>query len=387
MNIGDEELKQKMLTSWAFADSSHGVDVAFSFDTTGSMYACLQEVRKKVSETVTQLLSNIKNIRIAIISHGDYCDDVRSFRTLHKLDFSSDLNKIVSFIENAPATGGGDAPEAYELALKEANSLSWNPKASKALVMIGDCEPHPPSYTTSFIYWRYELEKLYRYHGVKIYSVQAYHNHVATPFYQEMARRTGGVHLNLRSFSVITTMFEAVCYCEASPEKLKEFRAKILSQNQLDSDKQEIFDKLQFITPPPALGQQNSDWWSIELDRNKNTQYELLGSKYVYKSVPISNISKQVDIAYSKMKAIKRVPVINDSSQPAMTRTGGRILDTFVKVPELMPPSLMFSRYRGTSAIVDTSYTVKKVGEHVYEVVKKGADDGKAEGKKREKRN
>jgi len=288
------------------------------------------------------------------------------------------LDKIVKFIENAPATGGGDAPEAYELALREANLLSWNPKSSKALVMIGDCEPHPPSYTSSFIYWRYELEKLYRHHGVKIYSVQAYNNYIATPFYQEMARRTGGVHLNLRSFSVITIMFQAVCYREASPEKLKEFRANILSQNQLDKDKQEIFDKLQFETTPPPLGQQNSDWWSIELDRSKNSQYDLVGGRYIYKVTPVYNISKQVDTAYAKMKAVKRVPVISDSSQPAMTRTGGQVMDSsFVKVSELRPPSLMFSSSRGTSTVIDTSYTIKKVGEHVYEVVKKGAVDSK----------
>ena len=50
------------------------IDIVFSFDTTGSMYPCLTQVRRKVKETVKFLFEEVPNIRIGIITHGDYCD-------------------------------------------------------------------------------------------------------------------------------------------------------------------------------------------------------------------------------------------------------------------------------------------------------------------------
>jgi hypothetical protein len=57
------------------------------------------------------------------------------------------------FLNFESATGGGDAPEAYELVLREATKMSWTEGYSKALVLIGDEVPHPPSYTTEKINW------------------------------------------------------------------------------------------------------------------------------------------------------------------------------------------------------------------------------------------
>ncbi|MDF5714604.1 MAG: hypothetical protein PUP93_12125 [Rhizonema sp. NSF051] len=55
--------------------SSSNIEVVFSFDTTGSMYPCLTQVRRKIKETVTRLINEITLIRIGIIAHGDYCDE------------------------------------------------------------------------------------------------------------------------------------------------------------------------------------------------------------------------------------------------------------------------------------------------------------------------
>jgi hypothetical protein len=63
------------------------------------------------------------------------------------------------------ATGGGDAPEAYELALREARKLSWTKGYSKALVIIGDEVPHCPSYTTEKINWFDEVVDIIFYMG------------------------------------------------------------------------------------------------------------------------------------------------------------------------------------------------------------------------------
>src|SRR5579885_2809732 len=69
------------------------VEVVFSFDTTGSMYPCLTQVRRKVKSTVTRLAEEIDGIRIGIIAHGDYCDKGSTYVTKH-LDLTDNVDKI-----------------------------------------------------------------------------------------------------------------------------------------------------------------------------------------------------------------------------------------------------------------------------------------------------
>ncbi|KAH3745442.1 hypothetical protein Pelo_13141 [Pelomyxa schiedti] len=71
--------RDEMVASFLDADPSNGVDVCFSFDTTGSMYCYLEEVRAQVEETCKQLFKLIPKIRISIITHGDFCDDAEGW--------------------------------------------------------------------------------------------------------------------------------------------------------------------------------------------------------------------------------------------------------------------------------------------------------------------
>jgi len=224
----------------SFAGSSSNVEIVFSFDTTGSMSACLAQVRNKVKETVTRLTKDIPNIRIGIIGHGDYCDAKNAITVL---DLSDNVKKICSFVETVTATGGGDAPEAYELVLRDARKLSWTKGYSKALVMIGDEVPHPPSYTTESINWFNEVDKLTEM-GVKIYGVRALNQVNAIPFYEELAERSGGVSINFNSFKLIVDMFLAICYREASPEKLQAFEQEVKKEGKMSEELGTIFETL-----------------------------------------------------------------------------------------------------------------------------------------------
>ena len=79
------------------------------------------------------------------------------------------------FISGVSATGGGDADECYELVLRQARTqLSWTPGSVRALVMIGDCNPHGPSYPLNrdHIDWRTEAAALAE-EGIRVYAVQA----------------------------------------------------------------------------------------------------------------------------------------------------------------------------------------------------------------------
>lgn len=48
--------------------------IVFTFDTTGSMYPCLTQTRRSITETVKRLFRELPDLEIGIIAHGDYCD-------------------------------------------------------------------------------------------------------------------------------------------------------------------------------------------------------------------------------------------------------------------------------------------------------------------------
>jgi len=241
-HINDEK-KEDILANFANSASSSNVEIVFCFDTTGSMGSCIAEVRKKLDETVERLLKDIPNIRIGIMAVGDYCDSLSTYVVTY-CDLSSDLKALKDFVNKTGTTGGGDAPEAYELALRTASrDISWTEGYSKALVMIGDEVPHPPSYTTEKINWFDELDDLAS-KDIKVYGVRALNSSHSIPFYEEMAERTGAISIHFSSFHLIVDMFLAICYRESSPEQLENFEKEITNDGKMEGEMKTIFESL-----------------------------------------------------------------------------------------------------------------------------------------------
>jgi hypothetical protein len=209
------------------------IDVLVSFDTTGSMYPCLTQVRRNVEKLVNRLFKDIPGIRIGIIAHGDYCDAGSTYVT-EMLDICEDQGKIVDFIKHVEPTGGGDAPECYELVLHEARSAAWSGGKSKVLVMIGDDVPHGPTYPGNIknLNWRNELELLLE-AGINVYAVQALGRRHSTPFWQEVAEKTGGFHLQLNQFAYVRDMIMAVCFKQQGNEQLEQFEQELVSSGKM----------------------------------------------------------------------------------------------------------------------------------------------------------
>ncbi|RUR87001.1 vWA domain-containing protein [Chlorogloeopsis fritschii PCC 9212] len=218
------------------------IEVVFSFDTTGSMYPCLTQVRRKIKETVTRLIGEIPHIKIGIIAHGDYCDQGSTY-VIKNFDLSSDVDAICDFVQNVEPTGGGDAPECYELVLHEAQDLNWSDTSSKSLVLIGDDIPHPPAHNPKKLNWREEIDKLAK-QGIMVYGVQALNRSHATPFYKELAEKSGGFHVNLDQFSYITDLFLAVCYQQSSDEQLQAYEQEVINQGRMSRGLNQIFNSM-----------------------------------------------------------------------------------------------------------------------------------------------
>jgi hypothetical protein len=219
------------------------IDIVFSFDTTGSMYPCLAQVRREIAATAKRLFNDVPNLRIGLIAHGDYCDERSTYVTKH-LQLTSDPEAVSHFVNHVSSTGGGDWPECYELVLHEAHSVvQWRPDSKRVLAVIGDAIPHPPAHNPKRLDWRKELDTLTS-KGVLVHGVQALNEGQATAFYAELAHRSGGAHIKLSQFSEATEMFLAVVYQQQSPEALQKYEEEVTTSKRMTRTMSSIFDSL-----------------------------------------------------------------------------------------------------------------------------------------------
>ena len=202
------------------------IDLVVSFDTTGSMYPVLTQVRQQVESFVETMFSDFSDLRLGIIAHGDYCDAGDPY-TIMAVDLTRDKTKLCRFVRDVKSTYGGDADECYELVLHTANDdFSWRDDAEKILLMIGDASPHSPSYSMNkdSLDWREEADELAT-NGVRVFAVHAlsYYRSSSRAFYKSVAERTLGTYLTLDQFNEIVTLIKATCYQQGSEEVFNEY--------------------------------------------------------------------------------------------------------------------------------------------------------------------
>ena len=234
----------------SFSTPPAALEIVFSFDTTGSMYGYLEEIRGRVQDLIQRLQADIPAIRVAVMAHGDYCDAATSYVTKF-LDLTTDAASLCDFVRNVGGTCGGDSPECYELVLREIRTqLSWSPGSRRAVVLIGDNLPHEANYpqNTLKIDWKEETRALAA-ESVTIYAVQCGNHRHADAFYQTLAVATGGKRLQLADMTSLFDLMMAVCYRESgNPGDLlsgyeREVRARC-GQAGMASDVEAIFATL-----------------------------------------------------------------------------------------------------------------------------------------------
>ena len=174
-----------MKTTMTLSGASFTLEVVVSFDTTGSMYIYLDAIRKAGRALIKKLVAKARKygakLRIGVIAHGDYCDKATSYviKYLPLLDMSDGgaVDKVLRFVAGVGQTYGGDAPEAYELALHTAwKKMGWGSNPRRIFMMIGDDLPHEVGYKygdfTNMIDWRAQVEILKK-KNIRTYAVQA----------------------------------------------------------------------------------------------------------------------------------------------------------------------------------------------------------------------
>ncbi len=223
------------------------IDLVVSFDTTGSMYPVLSQVRNYVEQFVKDMFSEFDDLRLGIIAHGDYCDKDNPY-TIRIMDLTRDEKELCKFVKETKPTYGGDADECYELVLNSAhNIINWRKDSDKIFLLIGDASPHSPSYRDNkdHLDWKEEADNL-RKLGVKVFSVHAlaYYRRSSMAFYQTVADETGGIYLTLDQFSEVMDLIKATLYQQGGEEKLNEYISIIRDSGRLTNSMDRNFRRL-----------------------------------------------------------------------------------------------------------------------------------------------
>lgn len=202
------------------------IDLLVSFDTTGSMYPVLSQVRRDVEQFVSNMFSEFSDLRLGIIAHGDYCDKDNPY-TIRFMDFTRDEDRLCKFVRETDKTYGGDADECYELVLNVAHTqASWRSDADRIMIMIGDASPHSVEYRDNKdnLDWKAEADRLAM-NGIKVFAVHALAGWRSSSkyFYKTVAEKTLGVYLTLDQFSEIVDLIKAAVCQQSSEKKLNEF--------------------------------------------------------------------------------------------------------------------------------------------------------------------
>jgi hypothetical protein len=243
------------------------LEVCLCFDTTGSMHQYLEGVRRELDALVRSLLESAgthgARLRLGVIAHGDYCDRSTSYtiKYLPLLDMSDSgaVSKVLSFVKEVGATGGGDEPECYELALHMASrKMGWGAGALRVLVMVGDSTPHEVGYScngyTNVLDWHAELAELAR-QRVRIYAVQAGRaagagrgGGAAGAFWQALADRTEGRRVMLGAAENLAGLVRAAVCRELGEEAFEALGRDLRAKGAMRGEAAYVYEELRTVT-------------------------------------------------------------------------------------------------------------------------------------------
>lgn len=121
---------------------SDKVDIAFVVDATGSMGDEIEFLKLELEDVVRKTFEEYANLDLHIgsVFYRDQNDEYLA----RKVDFQSDLLKLLNFVKLQRAGGGGDYPEAVHTALEMAlDSMEWRADArTRIMFLFLDAPPH-----------------------------------------------------------------------------------------------------------------------------------------------------------------------------------------------------------------------------------------------------
>jgi hypothetical protein len=141
IDISDQPGAQRhAVTMRAAARPVTKFDLLLAIDTTGSMGDEIDFLKSELRAILAGIRRSHPglDIRLGLVAYRDE-GDAYVTRTYA---FTGALEQMQSRLAAQQAEGGGDYPEAMDLALARAVALDWRPDAVKSLLLVADAPPH-----------------------------------------------------------------------------------------------------------------------------------------------------------------------------------------------------------------------------------------------------
>ena len=117
-----------------------GLDIVITFDSTGSMQGEIDQVKDKIERIGKVLFDLVPKTRLSICTYRDQGDDY----IVKGRPLTDNLAKVVLFLNDINASGGGDEPEAVERGLQwSIINNDFRRRARKVILLFGDAPPRP----------------------------------------------------------------------------------------------------------------------------------------------------------------------------------------------------------------------------------------------------
>ncbi|MBI2669663.1 MAG: VWA domain-containing protein [Candidatus Yanofskybacteria bacterium] len=192
-----------------------GPHLGLIFDATESMGTYWENTQKNIRKLHRRLQELIPGLLISFIAYRDYDDGNLIIETLKK---GESLQQIEAFLSRIRCIGGGDPPEAVEVALKTALDTDIN-----FGILLGDSEPH--GFVDSFgipgFYYHRDLhpqplenfrkvaEQLNK-KGVPIYTVATHNGEILASAFKEIAQITQGKFFLMERIDDLIDIFSTI---------------------------------------------------------------------------------------------------------------------------------------------------------------------------------
>lgn len=212
------------------------LDYVVAFDTTGSMASYINNVKEHVKELIPNMFKQDIDLKMKIVAFGDYCDmesATKFGKAYQESELTSNSNDLISFVNGAKNTDGGDGDEFYELVIKKiTEETPWRKGAKRAVLFIADDNPHRVGYShgakvqNAQIDWRKEAKKAKEQEiGFDTLSIHG----DSRPWYKELSEITGGVYMPFKSSNKMAEVVAASAYVRGSKKSKSVFYTAMAS--------------------------------------------------------------------------------------------------------------------------------------------------------------
>jgi alpha-tubulin suppressor-like RCC1 family protein len=202
--------------SWSqFVFGAAGADLAFVFDTTGSMSSAIANAKTEATNLAQTWLNFFRNGRVGLVEFKDQGDP---FVSRVDLGLTNDVSAFQNSVNALTASGGGDIPEAQLSGVMTAlDGMAWANGATKVTIVITDAPGKDPEPITGFTRDSVSQHAL-AIDPVTIYGVNVSGGSDVSAFMQPLATATAGQVFVLGSGQTLSdALFDVLDAAHAAP--------------------------------------------------------------------------------------------------------------------------------------------------------------------------